>query len=240
MLVWKGCEHYRREMKFALSGLVVAAVLVSLTVSARAASVTATNIFNTGSFQATATSSSEYNGGDGPQNAVDLNGYNQLFFNDGQAGNETLSLTNFSDPSGIDTLRFYDTEEYEAGRLAGSVTIYTSTSVETSTSSADYTLLGNFALPTMSNSAVTNGHSYTTASYAGTNGVYDYYDDLTGLGIGSNVKSILLDFGPTPGIGYGFSEIQGFAATPEPSTYALIGLGLLALLAIGKFRKLAV
>jgi hypothetical protein len=217
------------------------ALFTTLAGVAQAASISDTNIFNTGSSEATATSSSEYSGGDGPQNAVDLGGA-QLFFNDGQAGTDlTLSLTNFSDPSGIGTIRFYDTEEFEAGRLAPSVSIYTSTTVETSTSTADYTFLGTFTLPTEANTTVSSGVSYLTASYSGTsNGNYDYYDDVTGLDIGSSTKSILLDFGAPHGIGDGFTEIQGFAPVPEPSPWALMGLGLLSLLAFGKFRKLAI
>jgi len=222
------------------TSLLAASFLMALIGTGRAASISDPNIFNPGSDPATAVSSSEYNSGDAPSNAVDLGG-NQFFFNDGQAGgtHETLSLTNFSDPDGIGTLRFYDTEEYEQGRLAQTVSIYTSTTVESSTSAADYTFLGTYTLPTVANEPGTNGLTYTTASYAGTsNGSFDYYDDLTGLDIASDTKSILLDFGPTPGIGYGFTEIQGFAPTPEPSTYAMM-LGGLVLLGFCVRRKLA-
>ena len=62
---------------------------------------------------------------------------------------------------------------------------------------------------------------------------------MTNLGITSSTKSILLDFGLAHGIGDGFSEIQGFAAVPEPSAYALLGLGLGALVVVGRMRKLA-
>jgi hypothetical protein len=205
-----------------------------------AASVSDPNIFNPGAAPATAVSTSEYSGGDAPSNAVDLTGNGQFFFGDGQAGDQTLSLTDFSAPSGIDTIRFFDTEEYEQGRLAQSVSIYTSTGATSSTSTADYTFLGTFSLPTISNAAGTNGLTYATPSYAGTsNGKYDYYDDVTDLGIGADTKSILFDFGTSPGIGYGFSEIEGFAAAPEPSTYALMGLGLAAFVLVARLRRLA-
>lgn len=215
---------------------------IAMMSSTRAANVSDPNIFNPGAAPATAVSTSEYNGGDAPTNTVDLNGYGQFFFSDGQSfGTDlTLSLSNFSAPSGIDTIRFFDTEEYETARLATSVTIYTSTSETTSTSAADYTLLGTFSLPTMAGTPNTNGLTYTTASYAGTtNGVFDYYDDVTNLGIAPSVKSILFDFGPVHGIGDGFSEIQGFAAVPEPSTYALMALGLAAMVFAARLRKLA-
>jgi hypothetical protein len=213
-----------------------ASVLTTLAGIANAATISDPNIFNHGT-AATTASSSEYNSGDAPSNAVDLSG-NQFFFNDGQPGgsHETLSITNFSAPAGIDYFRFYDTEEYEQGRLAKTVSIYTSTSVTSSTDPADYTLLGTFSLATMTGAANTNGLTYTTASYAGTsNGVYDYYDQLRVGGITSTTKSVLFDFGPTPGIGYGFTEIQAFNV-PEPSTYALM-IGGLAFLGFCVHRK---
>ena len=211
-----------KSMKNSAYTLLAAAVLTTLAGISHAATISDPNIFNPGSSPATANSSSEYNSGDAPSNAVDLGGA-QFFFNDGQAGgtHETLSLTNFSDPEGINLIRFYDTEEYEQGRLAKTVSIYTSTSVQTSTMSSDYTFLGTFNLATMTGAANTNGLTYTTPSYAGTsNRSFDYYDQIP-VNITSSTKSILLDFGPTPGIGYGFTEIQGFSV-PEPSTYAMM------------------
>jgi hypothetical protein len=99
--------------------------------------------------------------------------------------------------------------------------------------------LGTYTLPTEANSPVGAGSSYDTASYSGTsNGNYDYYDDISGLNIGSSTQSLLFNFGVNRGIGDGFTEIQGFDAAPEPSTYALLGLGLVSLLVIRRFRKL--
>jgi hypothetical protein len=58
--------------------------------------------------------------------------------------------------------------------------------------------------------------------------------------LGDNL-SILINLDPNGGTGDSVDNVRLTETTvPEPSTYALIGLGLLSLVALGKFRKLSV
>jgi hypothetical protein len=222
----------------------VLGTVVSLSGSLRAADINDPNIFNpTGGPDATAVSSSTYGGVDLPTYAVDTgSGYNQFFFND-FAGEETLSISGFSAPSGIATLRFFDTEEYQEGRVATTVTIYaSSTNYASSTSAvalntANYTALNGGAAYTLPIGAGTDGAYYSTGvDSTGDNGEWGYYDDLA-VNIPTGTQSLLFDFG-NPGIGKGFTEIEAYAAAPEPSTYAMMFAGA-ALVAFCLRRKAA-
>jgi hypothetical protein len=162
---------------------------------------------------------------------------------------QLMSITGFSDPSGISSLRFFDIDNYESGRVADQVTIYYSTSALTgnSLSTSAYTELGNYSLPI---SSTTSNNAYTS----GTTSDGDAYDTLSGLLIPAGTTSILFDFGAernhnggpsTDGtdpnnynVGVGFEEIQAFAPIPEPSTNAMM-LGALAILGFCFRRKLA-
>ena len=65
---------------------------------------------------------------------------------------------------------------------------------------------------------------------------WGYYDDLA-VNIPTGTQSLLFDFG-NPGIGKGFTEIEAYAAAPEPSTYAMMFAGA-ALVAFCLRRKAA-
>ena len=197
-----------------------------------AASITDPNIFNPGGAPATTVSSSTY-GSDFSSYAVDSGpDYNQFFFGD-FAGDESLSISNFSAPSGIATLRFFDTEEFEESRVATSVVIYVSTTNYASNpvaalNPAHYTALNGGTAFNLPIGAGTDGAYYSTGiDSAGDDGVSGHYDDLS-LAIPAGTQSLLFDFG-SPGIGKGFTEIEGFAPVPEPSAYAMMvaGMGLL-------------
>jgi hypothetical protein len=210
--------------------------LLAVSLSGHAASVTDVNIFNTGTSSATVSTSTPYSTASFPLSGVDdlsgTNNENQFFFEDGGPEN-ILTLSNFSDPTGINTIRIYDAQEYELGRVATSVTIYTSTINQTSITPGDFTLLGTYDLP-----IGTNGFYVTGEDSAGANSYYSMYDDVTGLNIAPGTESILFDFGHAGNIGVGVTEIQGFEV-PEPSTYALM-FGAVAMLALAIRRKLAV
>ena len=221
----------------------ILSVLGMCQMAVSAADVSDLNVFNpTGlaANRATVNSSSNYPGFV-PSNADDGNGSQFVFGDYLRAGSsnitvdvQLLSFSNFTNLTGISSLRFYDANEFEVGRVADTVTIYTSTVNQTSLTLGDYTELGTFALPsTLSNNGYTGG--------TGANGTN--FDTLTGLGIGADVKSILLDFGPERehnggttytgpqssseyNVGAGFQEIQAFAAVPEPSTYAMMILSV--------------
>jgi hypothetical protein len=216
------------------------------------------NIFNNGTTAAVVMSTTNY-GGFPPSNADDLTS-SQFFFGDYLRGNGTdpanvatqyLTFSGLSTPTGIGSLRFYDPNNYEIGRVATQVTIYytTGTLAAGDFTLSDYSALngGNpYALPTGS-----------TGRYAEGSGSGDTFDTLTGLAIPVGTTEILLDFGPehdmnggptdptpaTPGsdynVGAGFQEIQAFggAAVPEPGTWAML-LGGLALFALTIRRKL--
>jgi hypothetical protein len=217
----------------------VSGLVVSLGGFVRAADINDPNIFNpTNGPDATAASTSTY-GGDLAQYAVDTGtGYNQFFFGDyqGSTSDEELSIAGFSAPSGIATLRFFDAEEYEDGRVATSVVIYASSTDYAGNAGAltngNYTALNGGAaynLPLGGNNGNGHGNVYysTGVDSAGDNGTWGHYDDLS-VAVPAGTQSLLFDF-QTNGIGKGFTEIQGFAAVPEPSTYAMMFAGLVAL-----------
>ena len=220
-------------MKTAVSFAVLAAL--SLTGFVRAADINDPNIFNpTGGPSATAVSSSTYGGVDLPSYAVDSGyGGNQFFFDDGD-GNQRLSLSNFSAPSGIATLRFFDTEEYQDSRVAADVTVYYSlTNYAAQTSAfvlnpANYTPLNGGVAYTLPLGNGGSGQYYGTGiDSAPQPGLYGYYDDLS-VPVPVGTQSLLFHF-DSDGIGKGFTEIQGFAAAPEPSTYAMMAAGFVLL-----------
>ncbi len=221
-------------MKLVCFALAIAAALLT---DARAATVSDLNIFNDGTTQATANSTTTY-GGFSVNSIDDRNGDTQFFFADAFTGSpEILSLSGFNATAGISTLRFYGQQEFEIRRVPLTVTIYTSAFTLTGTASlteSNYTLLGTYALPATLD--VPNNHAYYTTGTdsTGGDGNYGKYDDLTNLGIAAGTKSILFDFGVETQGGRGLSEIEGFAAVPEPSTYALMGVGALALIVLAR------
>jgi hypothetical protein len=230
-------------MKALTASAIAFALVASVEVSAQ--TISEKNVFNTGSNEATVTMSNEYSDSTFPhEDAVDLTS-SQAFFGDYERGGtdptsdtQLMTISNFSAPAGIGSLVFYDPNQYEPGRVATQVTVYYSLSDTTSQNPTNFVALngGNpFTLALNS-----NGH-YTTAS-SGT-----YFDELTDLGIPSGAQSILLDFGPdhyaypqSNGsdyyVGVGFQEIQAFAPVPEPSTWALMGGGILGLCLLRRLR----
>ena len=215
------------------------------------------NIFNDGTTQATVTTDSDYNTGSFPQSNIDNLSASGLFvFGDyarnGSTSNPTvndqnMSISGFTDPTGIASLRIFDGNNYEVGRVATQVTIYYTQSTLTGAALLDksnYNVLNGglaYNLPADLNSI--NGYTGGTDVASGIN-----YDELTGLSAPAGTKSILLDFGPerdaynsnTYFVGAAFAEIQAFGgvAAPEPSTYAMM-LGGMALLGLLIRRKVA-
>lgn len=233
--------------------VVVVSLLGILPLTLSAQTTSDSNIFNSGSGAATVTVNSEYGESQFHKASVDDRSDSQFFFGDYQrtGGSNTtiddqlMSLSGFDATTGIDSLRFYDGEQFEVGRVALQVTIYESSSDTTSLNLADYTALngGNpFTLAVGANGFYIDG----TSTNSGT-----HYDTLTDLGIAAGTQSLLFDFGPerystggsTPAngsdyhVGVGFKEIQGFAAVPEPGTYALLLGGVAALAGFMRLRR---
>jgi hypothetical protein len=205
------------------------------------------NIFNTGTSQATVTQNTTYPGFnpatvvDGSTNGTVFADYLRQGGSDTTINDQLMSLSNFSDPGGITSLRFYDIDQYEAGRVADQVTIYYSTSALTANSlnPANYTALNGGAAYTLPISSTMSNNAYT----GGTDPHNGFaYDTLANLAIPAGTTSILFDFGPDRdhnggpasdgsdssdyNVGAGFAEIQAFGPVPEPSTYAMVILSL--------------
>jgi PEP-CTERM motif len=200
----------------------------SLSASALTANSSTPNIFS----GANADASSSFPGRS-PSAVVDGlatgNNTTEFFFNDSQDGisPEFLNISGFDASSGIDSITFFDGNAGD--RTAPSVVIYTSTSNLTNDlNPADYTALNGglaFTLPTGESDSI-----YTEGSDSAVGSADNGFDTLTGLDIPTGTQSILFDFG-TVSSSSGLAEIQGFAAVPEPATYAMMfaGLGLLVL-----------
>lgn len=234
-----------------LSLLVIAMTVVAC-LSAKGQLISNANIFNDGTTTATVTMNSTYPGFL-PSAAVNRATTQAVFgdYNRGGSSNTTIddqlmTISGFNAASGIGSIRFYDTgNAYELGREAQQVTIYYSLSVTNSQSTSDYIALNGGAAFTLPLSSTTK--RYQTIGSDSTGGVA--YDTLNGLLIPAGTKSLLLDFGPetdsfrsaspTYDVGVGFTEIQGFAPVPEPSTYALLAAGGLALLGLARVRRTA-
>ena len=237
-------------MKNSPLNLAIAFATVALTMFpcvTKAATVSDPNLFNS----ATVTTTPGYPGFS--SSALTDGGSAQFFFSDNST-DSLLSLSGLSTPGGIDSIRFYDTEEYQPTRVAKTVTIYASSTVPTVGSlldSTQYTLVGTFPLPLGSNGYYSGGvDSNILAANPGYNPQpggynqisYGSYDTLN-LNIAAGTQSLLFDFGPAQSdgngtLGQGFTEIQGFAAAvPEPSTYALMIMGVGLLLAGLKFTQ---
>jgi fibronectin-binding autotransporter adhesin len=104
-----------------------------------------------------------------------------------------------------------------------------------------FTLNGNITINITDIGGIATGTPYTL--FFASNGVAGdpnfEFNVPTGYELDPNYSN---PFNPTTQ-GYIFDPVGGtltvqFIATPEPSTYALLGLGLLALVAIGRFRRL--
>jgi hypothetical protein len=208
--------------------------------------ITTSNIFNDGTTQATVLTDSAYSTGAFPYSNIDnLSGSGEFVFGDyarfsdppvnPSVNDQRMSITGFSDPTGIGSLRFFDGANYEVGRVATQVTIYYSKSAATGNSLnlSDYHVLnGGVAYTLSADLNSNNGYQDGTDVATGIN-----YDELTGLSIPIGTKSILLDFGAerdgynasTYFTGAGFAEIQAFGdavVVPEPSTWAMMFAGL--------------
>jgi hypothetical protein len=229
---------------------VVALTSLLISTGLHAQTIGDTNVF-TG---ATPTPNNEYNDGIFSKFNVNDGTASQFYFNDGSTGS-TLTFSGFSDPSGINSIRFYDGETYQVARVATQVTVYATSSTLTGAALEDesnYTEVGYFTLSTGpggyynggvdANVAASNPGYDPSGDYTGTG--YGSFDTISGLGIAANTKEVLLDFGPAQysdqgyNVGQGFTEIQAFAATPEPSTWAMM-FGGLAILGFCVRRKLA-
>jgi hypothetical protein len=171
--------------------------------------------------------------GPNPSQAVD-NYINTASQDDGQvfANDDTdqrLAITGFDSP--ILDVRLY-LDPTDPSRFPSSVTIYYSTLSTTSliSTSSDYTgSNGGLLLPdtTLSASSITplpGAHS----------GPIDFYVDSP---VGT--QTLLFDFGPVTSLGVRISEVQAFATTPEPGTFAIFACAALVLGAIRLRRRAA-
>jgi hypothetical protein len=151
------------------------AVFGLVSISLQAQMISDVNILNNGTTAAAAASNTNY-GGFSPGNADDLTSA-QFFFADYERDNgadstnvntQYLTFSGLSAPTGIGSLRFYDPNQYEIGRVATQVTIYYATG---STASGDFTLSDYTAL--------NGGTPYVLST--GINGRYDLrYPDRPG------------------------------------------------------------
>jgi hypothetical protein len=147
----------------------------------------------------------------------------------GVAGNTgALSQTAFSDPN-LD------------GVLEASILTSGSFSLSTTglTVGHTYDLQIFTALPggTAGTETVTDGLSSGSLAFGGANsGSYSTVDTFTALTGGS--ESVTIGSSTTGTEYVAAYELRDITDIPEPSTYAMIGLGLLSLFALGKFRKL--
>lgn len=231
-------------MKTWLLTLLLASILfVGQTLTSRAADSTTANIFS----GQTVFANSLYNASFKYSGAVDgiataYNGSNpgvytsEFVFADkaSAAQPDLLSISGFTASAGIDSITFFGTREYGSNRAETSVIIYTSTT-DFATSAdalntANYTALNGgiaFSLPT-------NASHSTFSEGVDSAGSTQDFDTLTGLDIPVGTESILFSFTRPGTSGPGFSEIQGFAAVPEPSTWLLLGLGGVALIGFSR------
>ena len=209
-----------------LMALVTATSLSSLSAHAVTADSSTPNIFSGASVDANSIFSS---GAYSPSSVVDglANGAISTEFFFGNTNPELLSIAGFSAPAGIDSITFFNTNAGQ--RAAPSVIIYTSTSDLTNDlNPADYTALNGGVAFTLPTDAGVPPSGYTEGLDSAASGADFGFDTLTGLDIPVGTQSILFDFG-SPVQAAGLSEIQGFAAAPEPGTYALLGVGALVL-----------
>lgn len=229
------------------SGLITVSIALFVPLAVRGQLITDANVFNTGAHEATVTMSTEYGEGQFPrQDAVDRT-TSQTFFGDYQRGGtdpssdvQLMTISNFSAPTGITSLVFFDPNQYEPGRVATQVTIYYSFSNTTSQDTTAFFALNGGNPYTL---ALSSGGHYTTAS-SGT-----YFDELSSLAIPAGVQSLLLDFGPDREaygggptdyhVGVGFQDIQAIAAVPEPSSYAMFAASLMGLVGWLRLRRVA-
>jgi hypothetical protein len=218
-----------------LIAFVTATSLSSLSARAVTADSSTLNIFSGASVDANSVFSS---GAYSPSSVVDglANGATSTEFFFGNTDPELLSIAGFSAPAGIDSITFFNTQAGQ--RAAPSVIIYTSTSdLTTDVNPADYTALNGGLAFTLPTDAGVPPSSYTEGLDSASGGADFGFDTLTGLDIPVGTQSILFDFG-SPTQAAGLSEIQGFPAVPEPSTWAMMGLGAVGLLFLAR-RRLA-
>jgi hypothetical protein len=250
----------RRKSKMTSASLGVAGCLFAASqMNASAQIISTPNIFNDGTDPAAlVTVDSDYSYGSFPTSNVDnLSAGGQFVFGDYHRNGSTtnpvvndqlMSISGFSDPTGIGSLRFFDLNQYEVGRVATQVTLFYTKATLTGAAAlnpANYLVLNGgaaYSLPTDLNS--NNGYTGGTDAASGVN-----YDTLTGLSVPTGTKGILLDFGAerdayngnTYFVGSGFQEIQAFGdavVVPEPSTWAMM-IGGLAFLGLCIRRKSA-
>jgi hypothetical protein len=148
----------------------------------------------------------------GPANLTDgLGGnYNSVFSFEANT-EQSIAITGFDSTLGV--IRIWSVP---GGSAPLSVTIYGSTNSTTSLNSADYalTLVGTTTLSPWSPS--TDGHSD-----------YNQYK-VFNVSAPAGTQSLLFDFGVS-GNYTAVAEFQAFAAIPEPSTWAMLLLGMGAL-----------
>ena len=159
-------------------------------------------------------------------------------FADNGVSPETVSITGFN--SAIGTLRFFDAPDF-LYRTSASVIVGYSSAANAGVGGT-YTLLNGGSPLVLATS--NGGNDYLTATNpaqtqagpASTGTSTIHFSDLTGLGIPTGTKSLLLTFTQAPAdptnngqlSGAAITEIQGFAPVPEVSTTVSFGL-LLAL-----------
>lgn len=241
--------------------VLVGGFAVFLQIPTQAQLLTTPNLLNDGVHVATVTTNTNYPGFS-PAKVDDLTSGDFVFddylrhANSTTINDQLMSLSNLYDPTGITSLRLFDDENYEIGRVPTQVTIYYTTS----------TLVGSSALLNSANYTALNGGTAFTLALDGSGhfaggaavGASSHYDDLLNLAIPANTTSILLDFGveresgggpfvnhadgvgPGYNVGAGIDEIQAFPglSVPEPGTWAMLAGGLL-ILALAARRQLA-
>ena len=134
----------------------------------------------------------------------------------GDARREIVSISGFR--SAIQRLRFFDTPSY-TGRTPTHVTVYSSTTKQTSLNPKDYALSGTFPLPVVGDT-YTNQTTPAAHPDAGDPASHPAavisFTDLNDLHVPADTQSILLDFSKGAGDGDGLTEIQAFAPTARP------------------------
>ena len=212
-------------MKYSTQSIIAALTLGALPASA-VVTVGDSNIFN--SSLTVAVSGTFDNAAFDASHLVD--GTNNAFVFD-NSNISQASISGFN--SGIETLRFFDTPSY-TDRLVLSVDVYFSSSLTSSLLIGDYTYEGSYIVGPSTDGDLyvnkTDPAEHPLASDPATVPANVIgYADVTGLSIPDGTQSILLVTTAPRDIGAGLSEIQGFAAVPEPSSAALLGLAGLVL-----------